>query len=230
MGAWMRFDLRKILPVGVGLACIVIAVLVLAHSGSARTSAKSLPASQGGCVNMDSVTRPECVRLGGRMRRRRPPFKLSPPGSVVRSSALFGDRVFLNANEGIALADGDNQEYPALSIDGGRVWRIAGPPLHVNAADGAEGVGSLGIANPRTWFAYGSSVVDVTTDHGRTWWEAYLGEEVVAVVPADDDELVAYVAESVNNRHPNAAVTWQYVSRDGGRRWHYSTDFPGAPG
>ena len=163
------------------------------------------------------------------MPARRPPFRLSRPGSSVPVSALFGDRVFLDAREGIALANGDNAQYPALSADGGRTWRIAGPPLHVDAADGAEGVGSVGILGPRTFFAYGSSVVDVTTDRGRTWWETYLGEGVVAVVPSYRNELVAYVEESVTAQF-NPAQTWQYVSRDGGRTWSYSTDFAGIPG
>ena len=148
----------------------------------------------------------------------------------MRSSALFAHRVFLNAEEGVSLANGDNAQYPALSTDGGRVWRIAGPPLHIDAADGAEGVGSVGISTPRTFFAYGSSVVDVTTDRGRTWWQTYLGDEVVAVVPGYRNELLAYVEQSVSNQHVNPAVTWQYVSRDGGRHWQYSTDFAGIPG
>lgn len=231
MGAWVRVDRRRVLAVAVGLACIGIAVLGLSRPGSARTRASSGPASQGACVTgVSATTSPQCVRAGHRMPRRRPPFKLSPPGTVVRSSAVFGDRVFLNPDEGIALASGDNAQYPALSTDGGRAWRIAGPPLHVDAADGAEGVGSVGIAGPRTFFAYGSSVVDVTTDKGRTWWETYLGDDVAAVVPSYRNELVAYVEQSVRNQRLNPAVTWQYVSRDGGRHWRYSTEFAGIPG
>jgi hypothetical protein len=87
------------------------------------------------------------------MPRRRPSFNLSSPETVVRSSAVFGDRVFLNAEEGVALANGDNAQYPALTTDGGRVWRIDGPPLHIDAADGPEAVGSVGIAGPRTFYA-----------------------------------------------------------------------------
>jgi hypothetical protein len=170
------------------------------------------------------------VWAGHRMPRRRPAFTFSPPGTVVRRSAVFGNRVFLNADEGVALANGDNAQYPALSTDGGRVWRIDGPPLHVDAADAAEGVGSVGIADPRTFYAFGSSVVDVTTDRGRTWWETYLGEDVAAVVPSYRNKLVAYVEQSVSNQHLNPAVTWQYVSRDGGRHWRYSTEFAGIPG
>jgi hypothetical protein len=45
---------------------------------------------------------------------------------------------------------------------------------------------------------------------------------VVAVVPSPRG-LAAYVQHEVGNR----AVTWQYVSRDGGRDWRYSTAIGG---
>jgi hypothetical protein len=106
-------------------------------------------------------------------------------------------------------------------------WTIDGPQFHVDAADGAEAVGFVGVDGPRTFFAYGSSAVDVTTDGGREWWETFLGEEVMAVVPNLRNELVAYVEQSVSNQRLNPAVTWQYVSRDGGRHWRYSTSFGG---
>lgn len=149
------------------------------------------------------------------------------PGTVVVSGDLFGERVFANADDGFALANGENAQYPVLSTDGGRIWRIDGPQLHVDAADGAEGVGYVGVGGPRTLFAYGSSVVDVTTDRGRSWWETYLGDLVTAVVAVPGRGLVAYVQDAVNNTHPNRALTWQYISRDGGRHWRYSTAMAG---
>lgn len=103
-------------------------------------------------------------------------------GTSVRQAALFTTRVFANASVGFALADVGDAQYPVRSVDRGRTWRIDGPQVHVDAADGPEGVGHVGVAGPRTFFAYGSSVVDVTTDGGRTWWETFLGELVVAVV------------------------------------------------
>jgi hypothetical protein len=100
--------------------------------------------------------------------------------------------------------------------------------VHPDAADGAEGVGYVGAAGPHTFFAYGSSVVDVTTSGGRTWWEAFLVDLVMAVVPGPRNELIAYVQRSVSDDHANRAVTWQYVSRDGGRHWSYSTALGGS--
>lgn len=228
MLARVRFDRRLVSALTVGLAAGGIG-LGLARTGFARTRAESRTRA-GACGSADGagVSTP-CVQVGGRMRQRRVGFTVSRPGSAVSASAVFGDRVFLNAREGVALANGDNAQYPVLTADGGRVWRIDGPALHVDAADGAEGVGSIGITGPRTFFAYGSSVVDVTTNRGRTWWETYLGEDVVAVVPCGRRELCAYVEQSLSNEHLDPAVTWEYVTRDGGRRWRYSTDFAGIP-
>jgi hypothetical protein len=146
----------------------------------------------------------------------------------VRSADLFTNRVFPTARVGFALADDGQAQYPALSTDGGRHWRIDGPQLHVNAADGPEAVGFVGAAGPHTFFAYGSSAIDVSSDGGRTWWETFADELVMAVVPGlRSGELVAYVQHSASTNRTDPAVTSQYVSRDGGRHWSYSTALGG---
>ncbi len=142
------------------------------------------------------------------------------PGTVVKSSSLWTNRVFANASDRFALVNEGSAQYPARSLDGGRVWRIDGPQFHVDALDAAEAVGYVGVLTPRTFYAYGGSVVDVTTDGGRSWWEASLDGLVVAVVPGPKrDDLVAYAREQLS-----PALTSQYVSRDGGRIWTYTTD------
>ena len=142
------------------------------------------------------------------------------------SSDLFTDRVFANARDGFALAGEDSAEYPVHSTNGGGTWRIDGPQVHIDAADEAEGVGYVGIAGPRTFYAYGSSAVDVTANAGRTWWQAFLGEFVLAVVPSGVG-LVALVQQQSASKSGNPAVTWMYSSGDGGRHWSYSTAFGG---
>jgi hypothetical protein len=155
------------------------------------------------------------------------------PGAVARGASvnqadLFTTRVFANRTVGFALADVGSAQYPARTVDGGRTWRIDGPQVHIDAADGAEGVGYVGVAGPRTFFAYGSSAVDVTTDGGRSWWETFLGELVVAVVPGPRNGLVAYVQQQLDSNSDSlAAATWQYVSHDGGRHWVYSSALGG---
>jgi hypothetical protein len=141
------------------------------------------------------------------------------PGSV---------RAFFGADDGFALANGstDSATYPARTTDGGRTWRVAGPQFHIDAADAAEGVEYVGIASAHTQYAYGSSVVDVTSNAGRTWYEAFLGEQVAAVVPGFNGSLVALVQNSRTGQMkpgPQPVTTTQYVSTDGGRVWRRTT-------
>jgi photosystem II stability/assembly factor-like uncharacterized protein len=156
-------------------------------------------------------------------RRLQPRAGAVAPGTRVGASALFGTRVFANARVGIALAGVGQAQYPARTTDGGTTWRIDGPQFHVNAADAPEAVTAVGVAGPKRLFAYGSQVVDATTDAGRTWWESFFQDLVVAVVPGRGHRLVAYVQHAVGNH----AATSQYVSRDGGRHWRLSTAFGG---
>lgn len=144
-------------------------------------------------------------------------------GTVVGSGALFTPRVFANRQDGFALGNDGGAQYPVRSVDGGRSWRIDGPQFHIDAADGAEGVGFVGVASASTLYAYGSSAVDVSTNAGRTWRETFLGELVVAVVPQSSKTLVAYVQQQRSSNNIDRAVTWQYVTRDGGHHWSYTT-------
>ncbi len=164
------------------------------------------------------------AEIAARQMRPRPG---SPPprfGARILLGSEAGPRVFINDEIGFALAADDSATIPVRTTDGGRTWTVDGPQLHVDAADGPEAVDAVGIVSPSEEFAYGSSVVDVTTNGGRTWWEAFLGENVTAVVPGAHG-LVALVQQSVSNSQLNPIVTWQYVSNDGGRHWHDSTSF-----
>ncbi|MBV8430406.1 MAG: hypothetical protein JO244_04545 [Solirubrobacterales bacterium] len=199
---------------------LVLAAIALAAAGLAspgRVTPRRLRAQA------QTVT-PIPVLTARRLRTRSGAIR---PGTVVRRSAVFGQRVFSNDLDGFALANGNQAQYPAVTVDGGRSWRIAGPQFHVDAADAPEAVGYVGMESPRTLYAYGSSVVDVTANAGRTWWETFMGELVMAVVRGPAGNLVAYVQQSVSNTAANPAVTWQYVSRDGGRHWHYSSALGG---
>jgi hypothetical protein len=62
--------------------------------------------------------------------------------------------------------------YPAISSDAGRIWRIDGPLIHVDALQGASvitNVGSYGRDGAYYW-GRGGNVVWVTTDGGSDWW------------------------------------------------------------
>jgi hypothetical protein len=147
------------------------------------------------------------------------------PGSLVKSADL-GLRVFPNAKHGFALADVGQAQYPAATVDGGKIWRTDGPALHLNAAQAPLVVQEVGAANQRTFFAWGGGqVVDVTSDAGKHWYRAILGDVVMAVVSPANGQLVAFAQTATGSG--STAVTWVYVSKDGGRQWHYSDSLGG---
>jgi hypothetical protein len=143
------------------------------------------------------------------------------PGSVVHSRDL-GHRVFVDDRHGFALANVGQAQYPAASANAGRTWRVSGPALHLNAAQAPFVVCEVGALSRRVYFAdgCGGEVVDTTSDGGRHWWRTLFGGGVQAVV-GSGGRLVAFVA--VTGEGGPVAVTWVYVSNDGGRHWHYES-------
>ena len=215
---------------------VALAVVLIAGCGSqARPRAKPRPASRSS-ANAALPTRQQRLivagPLGSDASYRKAGYGISPDGTLVPASGggggqgVWSDRAFANERVGFALGMYGAADYPVETTDGGRTWRIDGPWFSAAIADGAWGVGYVGVDGPRTFFAYGSSAVDVTTNGGRTWWACLLGEQVQAVVPGDGpNELVAYVQTPVGQS--NNSATWQYVTDNGGRTWRYSTTFGG---
>jgi hypothetical protein len=145
------------------------------------------------------------------------------PGSAVKSSAL-GTRVFTGAKNGFALATVKNVTYPAATADGGRTWKTNGPEFHLPAAQAPLVVTMVGAARPKTDFAWGGpqggNVINVTTDGGKTWWQSFPQEVVLSVI-AVPHRLIA-VVQAPTGSGGTTAVTWVYVSKNGGRRWNYN--------
>jgi hypothetical protein len=145
------------------------------------------------------------------------------PGTSVRSTDL-GVRVFVNATRGFALANISGVTYPAASLDGGMTWQVAGPQFHIPAANGPAVVTQVGARSPKTYFAWGGpdggSTVDVSTDGGKHWWVTYLGGVVMSVVGSGDGRLIAITQAS--SGAARKATNWVFVSKDGGRVWHYN--------
>jgi hypothetical protein len=147
-------------------------------------------------------------------------------GTTVPQSGL-GQRVFINQRVGFALGAVGQAQYPAKTTDGGAVWKTFGPALHVNAAQAPLSVTAVGVANARTIYYYGSGqVVDATGDGGKHWWRAFTEELSVAVVPGVGSRLLWFTQTSTGPNGTNA-VTWPYVSTDGGKVWHYTTALGG---
>jgi len=142
------------------------------------------------------------------------------PGTVVRSADL-GQRVFTDAEHGFALASVGQAQYPAATSNGGTTWKTDGPALHIDAAQAPLSVVDIGAASQKTVFAYGSGqVIDATSDGGAKWYGALFQGLVMAVVPGASGHLVAFVDASTSGGG-SSGVTWQYVSKDGGRSWRY---------
>jgi hypothetical protein len=185
------------------LALPVIALGAAAFAVASATAASSLA--------------PTTVKAH-RIRADRAP--LAKPGTVVKASAIVSPRDFVTGADGFAIVSlnrGGGAQYPATSTDGGKVWKVAGGHFHVNALNAPAVVTQIGVAGPSTYFAYGGpgggQAVDVSTDRGKTWWQAFLPASPEAVVDGfvgGKRELVAFLQGS---------PTLVYVSRDGGRTW-----------
>ena len=81
----------------------------------------------------------------------------------------------------------------------------------------------IGAVNRKTVFAWGGGqVIDATSDGGKHWYSALFGNGgPVAVVHTFGGHLLAFVGSF------SGSTTWQYLSKDGGRTWHYQTRVAG---
>jgi hypothetical protein len=145
------------------------------------------------------------------------------PGAKVKPGNLVGQRVFVNASDGFALAGLGQAQYPAATTNGGKTWKTDGPALHINAAQAPLSVTSIGATSRSTAFAYGSGqVIDTTSNGGKRWYGALFNGTVMAVVPGSSGHLVAFIDESTSTSS-SAGVTYQYVSKNGGKSWTYNS-------
>jgi hypothetical protein len=145
------------------------------------------------------------------------------PGTRVRSGDVAGQRVFTDAKHGFALASVVDADYPVATTDGGKTWRTYGPALHLHAAQAPLAVAFIGAVDRKTVFAWGGGqVIDATSDGGRNWYSALFTDGgPVAVVHDFNGHLLGFIGSS------SGASIWQYVSKDGGRTWHYQTTVGG---
>lgn len=196
-----------LLVAGCGLGTALLGVSSAATPSGRATAAPTPPAT----ITAQLITRrPNTARVG----------------TVVPESGL-GQRVFVNRRIGFALGDLGEAQYPAKTTDGGTVWKTFGPALHVNAAQAPLAVTEIGVKNARTVYFFGSGqVVDATGDGGKHWWRAFTQELSVAVVPGIGRRLLWFTQTQVN-ANSNNAVTWTYVSTNGGKVWHYTTALGG---
>jgi hypothetical protein len=122
---------------------------------------------------------------------------------------------------GLASVDmGPGQTYPGLSTDDGVTWHVDGPLFHVDAAQGAAFVGSVGALRPRGayFWGQGGNVIWTTYDEGLHWWILSFGAGVDRV-SANKGELDAVVfGDQVKHGDIQRLL---YVSKDSGRIWSF---------
>ena len=86
------------------------------------------------------------------------------------------------------------------------------------------------MSGPHVWFAWGPgiSVVDVTPDAGKHWWQAALPGMVLTVYAPQTNcnRLIALVEPFTKRQHP---LLWTYASPNG-RKWKYAANPQSAGG
>ncbi len=155
-------------------------------------------------------------------------------GTTVALSEV-NNIAFATGRVGYALGGPQGSEFPLKTTDGGRRWFIDGPALFLPVADGASAVSDLAVRSASEAYAYGgsgggSSIV-VTTDAGKRWWRAYLGQAVVAAAQRGSDIWALAAGPQSPPSAVNAvAVMWLYDSTNGGRSWTYRSTLPALRG
>lgn len=145
------------------------------------------------------------------------------------SSGFTGIRMFANRRAGFAITDipqAGGGTYPVATTDGGKTWRTDGPVLHIPAAQGPVAVSQPGVAGPRIYFAWCgacNTVIDVTPDAGKHWWQTFMPGDVLAVLGGSSARasLTAIVEGPTSAPNGRGASLWAYLSTDG-RRWTYN--------
>jgi hypothetical protein len=201
---------RRTVAVLMGTAVAAAAtVLTASAAGAVAEAPRSAP------------TGPPAVLTGARITRR--PGTLGV-GRRVPARDITSTRVFSDARHGLALAHEEQADYPVISSDGGSSWRTAGPALHVDAADGPDGVSTVGVAGRHVLFVWGTSVIDASPDGGHNWYRVR-PEGFVVAVTAGLYGIAAQVQQTGSGQAVRTTV--QYVSTDGGRSWHRSRQLGG---
>ncbi|HEX3688457.1 MAG TPA: YCF48-related protein [Solirubrobacteraceae bacterium] len=156
-------------------------------------------------------TPPKTVKAG---RITRPSGTLAP-GSSVNAHRVVGQRTFINATRGFALANVGQADYAVTTSDGGKTWKTDGPALHLDAAQAPLSVSFVGAVNAKKVYVWGGGqVVDTTNDGGKTWYRAlFTAGSPIAVVQDFGGHLLAFVQSF------SGSSTLEYTSKDAGRTW-----------
>ncbi len=197
---WVLTGAAALVAVAVATTAVVVIARITAHSGTV-------------VVNQPGQTTQ--------------PGRQPPPavGAVVAATALYSDPVFLDPDDGYALAHtmsgGTLAERLVLSQDGGATWRVAGSSFPVEGQ-----FTTILFTSLRTGYVFGPAGLMETGDGGRTWRQAPLAGEVQRVIPIPGGDTWAILnhCEGVPGSNPPCPVS-VFVSTDG-RSWHETKSPP----
>jgi len=110
--------------------------------------------------------------------------------------------------------------YPAISTDGGAIWRIDGPRFYVAAAQAPNVTSSVGALGPHGayFWGQGGNFVKITTDEGVHWWTTGFAAGVYKVSAARGTLRTIALGNQVQG---GAFQAFLYVSTDSGRTWNF---------
>jgi hypothetical protein len=141
----------------------------------------------------------------------------------ILNNRVNARRTYFGNSFGIGLGrDSEGAVYPVKTGNGGRTWHTDGPALFLPTADAPLAVSTVTASTKSLQYAYGGggSVVDVTRGGGPTWRSALFDGVVMAVVPGNaPNELIAYV----DTGSASTGGTYQFVTKNGGLSWSYTT-------
>jgi hypothetical protein len=154
-------------------------------------------------------------------------------GNAIPAASIYGPAAFASARTGFALGRypaGSFSFYPVQTANAGRRWRIIGPSLSEAAADGAIAVSEVGVAGPKTYFAWeggGNGAIDVTADSGKVWRRVLFDGTVVSATPQLGEHGLDGLIQVLVSSGPACAAQGRcrldsYSSR-GGIRWRRSS-------
>ena len=153
----------------------------------------------------------------------------------------------LVGDDGFALFDTNNTQYPVATTDHAGHWTIAGPPFADGGADGSAGANTVAAYSASTALAVGDAYLYSTDSGGRVWYLTnfveWLANEATRPPATSPDPDLTFTAgpydpttrtlsvtvrqytsvEHVARRLLSAAT---YRSRNGGRSWRLAAVAP----
>jgi hypothetical protein len=138
-----------------------------------------------------------------------------PVSAIGSRTALVGSTVYGLANSGPFFG----RSYPAVSTDGGAVWRIDGPIFYRAAADGGSGASGIFVEGSLVYVpGVDGDLVRVTTDGGQHWLIAAFPNSIGSVTYRAGRLTTAVQVSPLTARLTYS--TRDYVSTDDGRTWY----------